>query len=439
MTRLPILWRLSLLLPFAILGACGTGTPSNAGRPDISAFTANPTRVNAGREVTLSWNVSGADRLLILPGSIDVTGTSSITLPVTDNGSFALEASNDNGSRNATAVVSLNNWSAIDDTLATAISAGTIDGASFVLVDRIGPLHTAARGDILLNQTVELASATKLPTVMAILTLVDSGQLDLDRPVADYLALDPGFVWPVDKAAITMRMLLAHTAGLVGLGDAQPDCLALERLTTMRECAQAIAETPLVAAPGTAFNYGGADMQVAAHIATVLSAQNWQSLFESRIGAPLGLGVFFSYGEPAIVTNPRVAGGAVASAPAYSRLLRVLLDDGLFEGQRVLSTAMVEEILSDQIGTLPVLFEPFPDGREADYPRYGLGVFLSAARLHPGSSGPEFSDPGLFGATPWLDRSLGYGGVLLIENTTDVGLDLWDALRPTAIRQLTGG
>ena len=438
MTRLPILWRLSVLLPLFALGACGIGESRNVGTPDIASFSANPARTNADRDVTLSWTVSGADRLLIMPGSIDVTGTNSITLPVTDNGSFALEASNTVGSRNATSTVTLYSWTGVNDVLDSAMTAGTINGVSLALVDRIGALFTAARGSIQLNQTVELASATKLPTVMAILGLVDSGQLQLDRPVAEYLALDAGFVWPADKAAITMRMLLAHTAGIVGLGDTQPDCLAMERRGSLRECAQDIANTTLVAAPGTAFNYGGADMQVAAHIATVLSGQNWQDFFAARIGTPLGLGDFLSYGDPLLVTNPRVAGGAVASAPAYSRLLRVLLDDGLFEGQRVLSTAMVGAILSNQTNGLPVQFEPFPDGREADYPDYGLGVFLSAPRLHPGSSGPEFSDPGLFGATPWIDVGLGYGGVLLIENTTENGLNLWDALRPGIIRQLTG-
>lgn len=429
-----------LLLPvlLLLLAACGTGASSNAGAPVIAAFAASPDRVEAGREVTLSWRVSGADRLLLLPGNIDVTGRREITMSVTDNGSFALVASNLRGSRTAVTTVQLHDWRALDDTLDSARAVGTISGASFVLVDRIGTLHEHSVGNIALAQKVPLASASKLPTVMAILTLVDNGELDLDRPVADYLARDRDFVWPPDKAAITTRMLLAHTAGLVGLGDTQPDCLLLERLTTLRDCAQVIARTALVATPGSAFNYGGADMQLAAYIASLLSGHNWHAFFASRISGPLGIRLQFDYGDAGQTANPRVAGGASASAPAYARLLRVLLDDGLFDGQRVLSSAMVNEILRDQTRGLPVLFEPFPDGREADYPAYGLGVFLSAARLHRGSPGPEYSDPGLFGATPWIDRGLGYGGVLLIENTTDVGLDLWDALRPSIIRQLTG-
>lgn len=326
--------------------------------------------------------------------------------------------------------------SALAATLDGALAAERIDGYSFALVDGSGTLAARAGGDIALGEAVELASASKLPTVLAILTLVDDGLLELDRPVADYLAADAGFVWPSDKAAITLRMLLAHTAGLVGLADTQPDCLLLERRTTLRACAQVIANTTLVANPGAVFNYGGADLQVAAHIATLVTGQTWQALFAERIAGPLGL-TRTSYGDPATVTNPRVAGGAFSTVRDYGLLLRLLLNDGVHQGQRVLSSAMIAEVLRDQIAGLPVLYAPFPDARLADFPGYGLGMFLSAAAKHPGSAGPEFSDPGLFGATPWIDLSLGYGAVLLIENTTLTGLALWDELRPSIITELT--
>lgn len=325
---------------------------------------------------------------------------------------------------------------AVGATLDAALTSEQIDGYSFALVDAGGTLDLRNGGDIALGQTVELASASKLPTVLAILTLVDDGLLDLDRPVGQYLSEhDPGFVWPVDKAAITMRMLMAHTAGMVGLSDSQPDCLFVERQTTLRACAQVIADSALIAAPGSVFNYGGADLQVAAHVATTLAGGSWHSFFADRIGRPLGL-TRLSYGDPAVITNPRVAGGAVSTARDYGRLLRLLLNDGVHNGTRVLSSAMVAELLRDQIAGLPVQYAPFAPERLADFPGYGLGVFISAPSLHPGSAGPEYSDPGLFGATPWLDLSLGYGAVLLIENTTATGLSLWDQLRPSILAGL---
>lgn len=327
-------------------------------------------------------------------------------------------------------------WSSLAATLDAALADGEVAGYSFMLIGGNGTLTARAGGNIAFAQPIELASASKLPTVLALLTLVDDGLLALDQPIADYLAQDRSFIWPADKAAITLRMLIAHTAGIVGLADRQPDCLLQERETTLRACAQVIADTPLIAAPGSGFNYGGADLQVAAYVATLVTGQSWQQLFAERIAGPLGMSRT-SYGDPATVTNPRVAGGAMSSAPDYARLLALLLDDGVHRGQRLLSSAMVAEVLRDQIAGLPIVYAPFPPNGLADFPGYGLGVFISAPGRHPGSAGPEYSDPGLFGATPWFDVALGYGAVLLIRDGTATGLSLMDRLRPSIIRELT--
>ena len=56
---------------------------------------------------------------------------------------------------------------------------------------------------------VPIASATKLLSTLVILSLVRDGFLTLETPAGSLL---PG--WPKDKAAITLRMLLAQTSGL---------------------------------------------------------------------------------------------------------------------------------------------------------------------------------------------------------------------------------
>lgn len=411
--------------------------PPAVARPVIASFTVTPSTTNAGRPVQLNWTVTGASRLLLMPGAIDVSGRNSYSL-IAPPGStdLALQASNSAGTVTALADLRSYDWSALAGDLDETLSSGQVDGYSFELIDRIGSLFARAGGDIAPDRLVALASATKLPSAMAIMTLVDHGELGLDVPIGDYLALDPGFVWPSDKSSITLRMLLAHTSGLPGLDDPnQPDCIDDESGVSLRDCAQAIANVALVDAPGTVFSYGGIDFQIAAYAATLVSGRNWQTFFQSALGNPLGLSRF-TFGNADTVTNPRVAGGAFSTAAEYREFLRLLLDDGLRDGNRVLSTATVETILTDQIAGLPVRFTPFPLLRRSDYPGYGLGVFLSAARLHPGSAGPEWSDPGLFGSVPWIDRSLGYGAVLLIESNPGTGLDIWDALRPDIIRQL---
>ncbi|GAC1624887.1 MAG: hypothetical protein NVS9B10_11320 [Nevskia sp.] len=340
-----------------------------------------------------------------------------------------------NGSTPPVAVPAAYDWTRTAQTLdgfVASTGTNTVTGYSFILFNKSGILYTRSGGNQTDATVSALASATKLPSVAAILTLVDAGLLDLDKPVQQYLAADPLFQWPADKAAITMRMLLAHTSGIVGLNDSQPNCLSQENTTTLRLCAQNIANTALTAAPGTSFNYGGADYQVAGYIATLLSGQRWQDFFAARIGTPLGMTVF-TYGNG---TNPRIAGGAFSNVADYALLLRMIQNGGVANGRPVLSPAMIKVLETDQIGGLPVRYTPFPADRAAKYPGYGLGVFVDAASLYPGSPGPEFSDPGLFGSIPWFDDGRGYGAVLLVTSTLATGLNIWDAVRPTILAQL---
>lgn len=327
-------------------------------------------------------------------------------------------------------------FSALDAKLDSYLSAngGPVAGYAFALVDRDGLLHTRAGGDKTLYSTPSLASASKMPAAAAILTLVDQQKLDLDTPVKQYIdtAGDP-INWPNDKAAITMRMLLSHTSGLPGLGNDSPQCLDQVLSLTLQQCAQIIANTVLAAQPGSAFIYGGADYQVAGYIATLISGENWQTFFSAAITTPLGLSSF-TYGNPDTVTNPRIAGGAVANVRDYAKLLRMVLGGGAVDGRRVLSSGSTQLLTTDLIAGLPVLFRP--DGLSSDYPGYGLGMWLSDPSLHPGSNGPEWSDPGLSGATPWVDFDIAYGAVILIDEGTQTGIDMWNDARPLIIAKL---
>ena len=85
-----------------------------------------------------------------------------------------------------------------------------------------------------------------------------------------------------------------------------------------------------------------------------------------------------------------------------------------------------------------MVYTPFSAAAAPNYPGYGLSLFISAPSLYDAQSpGPEFSDPGLYGTTPWFDSGTGYGAVILIDQDTDTGLDIWNAVRPLILQQLT--
>ena len=57
-----------------------------------------------------------------------------------------------------------------------------------------------------------LASASKTVTGVALMHLIETGELTLDDPVADHLDFEVAH--PTDPTAITARMLMSHTAGI---------------------------------------------------------------------------------------------------------------------------------------------------------------------------------------------------------------------------------
>lgn len=329
-------------------------------------------------------------------------------------------------------------WTGVDQTLDAYLknAGGPLSGYGFAVFDRSGILHDRYGGDYDRDTRVWLASATKVPSAAAILTLVDAGLLDLDEPIATYIeqAGNP-ILWPANKRMVTMRMLLAHTSGLSGNGPAQAKCLLNVLTITLQQCAQLIALAPTLHDPGSAFNYGGADYQLAGYVATLIAGVSWQEFFDQAIALPLQLRSF-SYGDPERVHNPRIAGGATANLTDYVRIMQMLQNDGEWNGVRVLSHAAVAMLQANQIVGMPVVYEPFSSEDQAKFDGYTLGFWITDPLQYPGSPGPEFSDPGLFGTTAWIDAGLGYGAVILIEHSMQTGLQMWSAVRPLLISQL---
>ena len=98
-----------------------------------------------------------------------------------------------------------------------------------------------------------LGSISKPISATAALQLWERGKLDLDAPVQKYC---PAF--PQKESPITTRQLLGHLGGIRhynpdGKGDVPQD--SARHFSSMQESLQLFANDPLVAKPGTKFNY----------------------------------------------------------------------------------------------------------------------------------------------------------------------------------------
>jgi CubicO group peptidase (beta-lactamase class C family) len=134
-----------------------------------------------------------------------------------------------------------------------------------------------------------IASLSKSFTAIAVLQLVEAGQLDLDVPVKQYL---PDFTLADSKAAdlITIRHLLNHTSGLSDLSfseslQSQPKTNA-ERVNSLHNARP-------VAVPGTQFHYFNPNYDVLARVVEVVSGQSFGEYLRSHIFTPLQMSQTF--------------------------------------------------------------------------------------------------------------------------------------------------
>ncbi len=128
-----------------------------------------------------------------------------------------------------------------------------------------------------------LASITKTITAMAILQLVESDKIDLDAEVQTYVPYFPRKKWP-----ITIRQLLGHIGGISHYNNYDLE----GHLKTHKNTREAIAifqDFPLVAEPGTWYNYSTYGYNLLGAVIEEASGQPYGVYIKKNIFEPLGM------------------------------------------------------------------------------------------------------------------------------------------------------
>ncbi len=273
---------------------------------------------------------------------------------------------------------------ATDEAVATMMRTGNIPGLSIAVVDRDRLRFAAGYGlaDRATNTTASAATAylwfsmTKIVTATAALRLADEGRLDLNAPIGDYL----GALRIRSHEQPTMRQLLTHTAGLSNPlplrwthpADAEPP-EPRELLTRLLGRRRAF-DRPV----GTTAKYSNVGYLAAGEIISAAAGMPFADYVHRSVLEPLGMtntgfhhraGVDRATGyirAPRIVdpllrrmlpagiagdrSGPFLAlkpfyvdgpayGGLVGDVLDASRFLRMHLNNGELDGQRVLAPA----------------------------------------------------------------------------------------------------
>jgi len=255
-----------------------------------------------------------------------------------------------------------------------------------------------------------IASMTKAVTTVAIMQLYEQGKLGLDDPVHHYIPAfkstgvldqfnpaDSSFTTVAPKRPMTIRHLLTHTSGLV-YGDFEGGSIraTYQKLGllgvglshdswTTEQFIDNLARVPLAFHPGDRYNYG-LNMDVLGRIIEVVSGLSLRDYFQHYLFDPLGMVDTYFYlpqekhdrlvpvyaqtnngtvmkqddGLVRMIDYPKrkdrghYAGGGGMSSTAmdYARFIQALVNQGEYNGHRILGRKTVELMTADQFAAL---------------------------------------------------------------------------------------
>ena len=191
------------------------------------------------------------------------------------------------------------------DTAAFAAAArahlekGNTGNSTFLLMSggRVIAEQSLSIGDPVNADTLfQVASLSKWITAWGVLTLVESGRLDLDRPVDDYLTRFqlPAHSFGAEK--VTVRRLLSHTAGLTdGLGyggfepGQQPQTLEESLAQASDASPGADGRTQVGIEPGSEWRYSGGGYTLLQLLIEEASGRSFEDYMQSAVLEPLGM------------------------------------------------------------------------------------------------------------------------------------------------------
>lgn len=277
------------------------------------------------------------------------------------------------------------------------IDSGFYKGASIVIVKDNRLIHKKYFGNYNAATVAYIASAGKWLAAATIAAIVDEGKLTWDDPVKKWIPEIKD-----QKGNATLRQLLSHTAGYP---DYQPEGIQADHYQTLKESVAHIAGLPADTLPGTKFKYGGLSMQVAGRMAELATGKDWETIFREKIAIPLGMDV--THFTPVDTTpghSPMLGGGARTSLQDYASFLNMISNNGVYQGQQILSANAIKEMQVDQIGKAAVGKNEFVEMARADQRKdiYGLGNWRE--ELDSNGQAQLISSPSWAGAYPWIDK-----------------------------------
>ena len=225
-----------------------------------------------------------------------------------------------------------------------------------------------------------IGSVSKVIAALATMILRDRGQLTLDQALFELLPsfsmLSPGYT------RITVRHLLSHASGVPGSNDHNLSNF-VQYQSFEQETLVALANSHLKHEPGELSAYCNDGFTLIEPLVRQLTGMSYPDFVQREILQPLGMsltGYALAPAAEGTFVHPyeaghslrqemfasRASGGAITTPTDMMKLARLLLDEGVYEGRRIVSAEAVREMGVNQ--DLRTRINPTPMSA-----RFGLG------------------------------------------------------------------
>ena len=250
-----------------------------------------------------------------------------------------------------------------------SISVALCDGERIIWRETFGYIDQARSISPSLDTMYCIGSCSKVIAAIATMILVDRGLIELDAPLVHYVT-DFRMQSP-EYTKITVRMLLSHAPGFAG-GDYRNVMTFTPVLNYAAQVQQSLASQRLKHQPGEMAVYCNDGFTMIDPLVAAVTGQSYVRFVQDEILGPLGMhssrfaltafpaGAFApAFREdgtpwPQECTNAYASGGLYTTPTDMTRLARMLINGGEFEGVRILSPAAVAEMGCDQTTTLTI-------------------------------------------------------------------------------------
>jgi CubicO group peptidase (beta-lactamase class C family) len=183
---------------------------------------------------------------------------------------------------------------------------------------------------------IYIASAGKSLTALAIGKLLDEGKIkSLDQPISDFY---PEWLQG-NKKLITIRMLLNHTSGIQNVSNAS---IEIERKMPPVNAIKLALAAELSNLPGTNWSYNNKAVALLGGIIEKASGKRMDVYFEDAFYKPMNIRQFDWIRDED--ENPAAYGGHLIEPMGLAKFGLLMLNNGQFEGKRILSRSFVEEV-----------------------------------------------------------------------------------------------